>query len=116
MAVFDLSDIIISVTLLLNAAALVSSKVVVKSIPLQQNEHDHEEEASALMSAEVTTIDNDTEDSVTGSLYSKYSLSEEKEFIFVTKFREILFRLRKWSCILVCFNLVFLFLMIVVFE
>lgn len=115
MAVFDISDIVISVTLLLNAAALVSSKVVVKSSPIQ-HEHEHEEEATSLMSADVTILDINTEDSIIGSPNSNTNISEEKEFIFVTKFREIIFRLRKWSCILVCFNLVFLFLMVVVFE
>ena len=68
------------------------------------------------LGADVTILDIDTEDSIIGSPNSNTNISEEKEFIFVTKFREIIFRLRKWSCILVCFNLVFLFLMVVVFE
>ena len=74
------------------------------------------EKATSLMSADVTILDINTEDSIIGSPNSNTNISEEKEFIFVTKFREIIFRLRKWSCILVCFNLVFLFLMVVVFE
>jgi len=140
MGVFEISDIIISVTLILNAAALISSKVSTHNScsnsntlseynknsidelddhnDTNNNNHNDTLISSDLESSKPLLNSSNTNDSNNDNNGDKSNSNSnpENEFAFVIKFREMLLRIRRWSCILVVWNLIFFLLMVMAFE
>lgn len=95
MGVFSLSDIIIAVTLLANAIALMSSKVYKETAPKSNNNDDTSSETSGL----VTHCDN-----------------KALEVTHLSRLYTFLNLMRRLSCIIVVWNIFFIILMLFVFR
>jgi hypothetical protein len=125
MAIFNVSDIIITATLLVNALALVSSqftRVTDTKIPNDEDEskiHDVNlcgsslaEQLLLLSQGENTTTNYDDSD-------PEKHLKEEKGTSTGTsvmiRLRTLVYEIRKFSCLIVMWNIVFIILMVFVF-
>jgi hypothetical protein len=125
MAIFNVSDIIITATLLVNALALVSSqftRVTDTKIPNDEDEskiHDVNlcgsslaEQLLLLSQGENTTTNYDDSD-------PENLLKEEKGTSTGTsvmiRLRTLVYEIRKFSCLIVMWNIVFIILMVFVF-
>ena len=119
MAIFSVSDIVITITLLVNALALVSSKrqpVGYQSVVMTDKDDE------SFRSAEFTVNENDGSrvrkaiqtSSVEDLLENEEKLLEE-ERTMIGRFQLLVVGIRKYSCIIVLWNLFFMVLMVFVF-
>jgi hypothetical protein len=126
MAIFSVSDIIITATLVVNALALISSKLPrLHHLQIPSGGHDDEKKlynnfpfgtslAEQLMSLSQSdqqkdSVHNDVESGGTESL-SDYSGAS-----VMVRVRMLVFGIRKFSCVIVIWNFLFFILMVFVF-
>lgn len=126
MAIFSVSDIVITATLIVNALALISSKLPrLHHQQISSDGHDDEKKphnnfpfgtslAEQLMSLSQSNqhqqnANNDVETAGTESL-SDYSGAS-----FMVRVRMLVFGIRKFSCVIVIWNFLFFILMMFVF-
>lgn len=125
MAIFNVSDIIITMTLLVNALALVSSKfprlnhVKVLNDDNEPKIHDANlcgsslaEQLLLLSQGEKPTIKNNDLDTEKGLKEEESSSTGASVMI---RLRMLVFEIRKFSCLLVIWNIFFIILMVFVF-
>ena len=98
MAIFSVSDIIISATLLINAFALISSKFQYKKMKdISSNSH-------------IPSSNNNSDSNVNSNT------NTNREVNVLSRFQLLTNNLRKYSFILAIWNIVFIILMTLVFH
>jgi len=119
MAIFSVSDIVISITLLLNALALISSRIKPGSLGDRRPKPSLSllgiwptgfatENSSSAQNAGINESD--------GLSDNNHSTRGDVAASFVDRVRTVFYKVRKLSCIILFWNLIFTVLMILVFP
>jgi hypothetical protein len=125
MAIFNVSDIIITVTLLVNALALVSSKftrVTHTKIPNDEDGskiHDVNLCGSSLaeqllLLSQRENVTNNYDDSDSEKVLKEERGTSTGASVMI-RLRTLVYEIRKFSCLIVIWNIVFIILMVFVF-
>jgi hypothetical protein len=121
MALFSISDIIIVATLLVNALALASTKLGKATKKSSSSSTAANVEANDSSNNSHTAVGGESEyddDEVTIDGNSNSSSNSNKNVCRspLWRLRELAFRVRQYSCIIVLWNIIFFFLMFSVFP
>jgi hypothetical protein len=99
--IFIISDLIIGITLIINAFVLSSSKIGIKE------ENDNIYDNVIYIPNNITNNSNVAPNAVSSSI---------NNFTILYRLRILIYKLRKYSCVIAMYNVIFLLFMILVFE
>ena len=117
MAIFSVSDIVISITLLLNALALISSRI--KPGSLGDRRPKPSLSLLGIWPTGVSTENSSSAQNEGDGLLSSESINNPRGDVaasFVDRVRTVFYKVRKLSSIILFWNLIFTVLMILVFP
>ncbi len=103
MSIFSISDIIISITLILNAIAIISSRVNISNKSKSSNSLHGLLDPRATPNYVAEDIANDDNDA-------------HSHLTFSMKFAKLVSQVRNYSCILALWNIIFIILMAATFD
>lgn len=99
--IFIISDLIIGITLIINAFVLSSSRIGIK-------EENHS------MNDNVVYIPNNITNN--SNIIPNVASSPINRFTILFRLRILIYKLRKYSCVIAIYNVIFILFMIIVFE